>query len=89
MDMLSAKLICFHTRTTYLQRCVPCEVKASTAVMASHIGRNAKASRFNRIFLNLEIGVGKTAEGALLNKLGCVNAAMFEKEIASKNRDLR
>jgi len=87
--MLSAKLICFHTRTTYLQRCVPCEVKASTAVMASHTGKIAKESCFNRIFLNLEIDVEETAKGAFLNKLGCVNAAMFVKEIMRQNGDLR
>jgi len=73
--------------TTHLQRCVPCEVKASTAVVASHIGKNAKESCFNKIFLNLEIGVGKTAEGALLTSL-VVNAAMFEKEIVYQNKDL-
>jgi len=76
-------------RTTYLQRCVPCEVKASTAVMASHIGKIAKESCFNRTYLSLEIGVGKTAEVALLNELDCVNAAMFVKEIMHQNGDLR
>jgi len=87
--VLSAKLICFRMETTHLQGCVPCEVKASTAVVASHIGKNAKESCFNKIFLNLEIGVGKTAGGALLNKLGYVNAAMFEKEIVYQSKDLR
>ena len=81
--MLSAKLICFHAETTHLQGCVPCEVKASTAVVASHIGKNAKEPCFNKIFLNLEIGVGKTAEGTLLTELGC------EKEIVHQNEDLR
>jgi len=84
--MLSANLICFRMKTTHLQRCIPCEVKASITVMASHVEKIAKESCFNKIFLNLEIGVGKTAEGALLNKLGCVNAAMFEKEIGYQNR---
>jgi hypothetical protein len=82
--MLNANLICFSMETTHPQRCIPCEVKASTAVMASHIGKIAKESWFNRIFFNLEVGVGKTVEGALLNKLGCVDAAMFEKEIVHK-----
>jgi len=86
---LNANLICFSMETTHFQRCVPCEVKAPTAVMASHVGKIAKESWFNRIFFNLEIGVGKTVEGALLNKLGCVNAAMFEKEIVYQNKDLR
>jgi len=86
---LSANLICFRRETTHLQRCVPCEVKTSTAVMASHVGKIAKEPCFNKTFLNFEIGVENTAKGVLLNKLGCVNAAMFEKEFVHKNKDLR
>ncbi len=87
--MLSVKLICFPMETTPLQRCVRCEGKASTAVMTSHIAEFAKEMCCNKILPNLEIGVGKTAEGALLSKLGCVNAVMFEKEIGHQNEDLR
>jgi len=86
--MSSANLICFRIGTTYLQGCVPCEVKASTAVTTSHIGKIAKESCF-KSFLNLEIGLEKTAEEVLLNKLGCVSAAMFEKEAVHQNEDLR
>ncbi len=87
--MLSAKLICFRMETTPLQRYAHCEGKTSTAVTAFHIGKIAKESCFNKIFPNLEIGVEKTAEGTLLNKIGCVNTVMFEKEIGQQSKNLR
>jgi len=57
--------------------------------MASHIWKIAKESCFSKGFLNLEIGVGKTAEGTLLNKLGCVNVTMFEEENGHQSKNLR
>jgi len=58
-------------------------------VIASHIGKITKEFCFSKISSDLEIGVGKTAEGTLLNKLGCVNVTMFEEENGHQSKNLR